>query len=585
MGDISLELALIPAIGIACLWLASLARIPAILVLLPAGVIAGPVTGLLDPQELLGDTLFPGVTIAVAILLFEGGLGLRVDHLKGSGRVVLRLVSLGTLISFAIGALGAIWLFDAPVGTAVVLGAVLVVSGPTVVGPILDLVRPNQRVGNVLRWEGITIDPIGATLALVVVEVVTTEAGGLRGVLDVGMTAASGIAVGIACGVALTAAIRRHLVPDHIQAVVAFGVLLAGFLVAEELLPEGGLFAATAMGVTLANQRRVTVAHIANFNETLGQLLLAVLFVVLGANVELGALGDVALPAIGLSILLVALARPLGVAASTAGSTLERNERAFMAWMAPRGIVAAAVSSMFTVQLSDAGIDPTVLAPAAFVVIVATVALYGLTARPAAKALGVSKPPPRGLALIGAPDWALELTRELRARDVPVLVVTTNADEAHLAREAGAEVYDAELAIEDLAEAVEVVGVRQALAAGGSSELRALGVERLGLLVGRANVFVVPSPGQRQVRARPGRSETVRARHAFADDIDSDVIGDRASAGWRVVTLEAGSDPHERDRGEVVPLLHVRPDGLVEIVTQRSSDSAFAGDVVAFVAP
>lgn len=582
MEDVGLQLAAIPAAGIACLWLTSLLRIPAILLLLPVGMLAGPVTGFIEPENLFGEPLFPAVTLAVAVLLFEGGLGLRFDELRGARDVVVRLVSIGTALTFVIGATAAILLFDAPTETALVLGAVLVVSGPTVVGPILALVRPREPVGGVLRWEGITVDPVGATLAIVVVEVVTSDANGVHGALDVALTAVSGIAVGVGFAFGLSLAIRRHLVPDGLQAVVAFGVLLLAFLVAEELLPEGGLFAATALGVALANQRRVTVAHIANFNETLGQVLLAVLFVVLGANVELDALRDVLLPALALAAVLVVVARPLVVAVSTWRSALGARDRAFMAWLAPRGIVAAAVGSVFAGRLADAGIDSTILAPAAFVVILATVALYGLTARPVAKALGVAKPAHRGLALLGAPDWAVELTAQLRARDVPVLVVTTDRAEADAVRAAGGEIFEGRLDLEGLEAAVESAGVRQVLAAGGSEELRELGLERLALLVGRANIFVVPARADGGEQRR-GRVETVRARQAFADEVDLSLIGERRSRGWTVATISG--DRLDAQDPAVLPLLHIRPDGRVEVVTQRSLASSFSGDLAALVAP
>lgn len=587
-GDVGVAIAAIPVVGIGCLWLASRLRIPAILLLLPAGVLIGPVTGVLEPDELFGDTLFPAVSLGVAILLFEGGLGLRLDQVGGKRNVVVRLVTVGVGVTFLVGLAATNLLFDAPGAELAVLAGVLVVSGPTVVGPILRQVRPREPTRTILQWEGITIDPVGATLALVVLEVVTTQGEGpWDGVLDAVATGAVGTVVGFIGAFVLAFAIRRQQVPDHLQAAVTFGMLVLCYAVAEQLVDEGGLFAATVLGVVLANQRRVTVAHITAFNEVLGQLLLAALFIVLGAQVDLDTLGDVLVPTLALTAVLVVLARPLAVWLSTIGSDLPARDRAFMSWMAPRGIVAAATSALFSTQLEAAGIDGDVLAPATFLVIVLTVVLYGLTAGPVAKRLQMAKARPKGMALIGAPRWALGFANELFRNDVPVLVVTTDQVEAEEAALEGLLVFTGRLDREDLAEAVDAVGVHQVVAVANSEELNELGVERLADLVGRANLFLVQDRTGAG-RSLPGGVRAVTARHPFADDLLREDLAALLDAGWRFTTVDTAAvtgDGRRIDPSQLVPLVHLADGRPPEVLTERTRKGVAGGRLIVLAAP
>lgn len=582
MDDVGLALALVPTVGIACLWLAARLNIPAILLLLPAGVVLGPATNLVEPRELFGEAFFPGISVAVAILLFEGGLELRLDEVGGTKNIVLRLVTLGVGITFAIGALVGPLLFDAPSEVLLVLAAVLTVSGPTVVGPILRQVRPREPTRSVLQWEGIVIDPVGATLAIAVLElVVAQQRGAESAVLDLLITTVAGVSVGVAVAWTLTRSLRHHLVPDRLQAVVSFGMVIAAYAIAESLYHEAGLFATTVMGVWLANQRKVTIAHIASFNEVIGQLLLAGLFIVLGANVDPDALAHVALPALGLTLVLVLVARPLAVWISTVGSDLVLRDKAFMAWMAPRGIVAAAVSALFALRLEEEGVAAEDLAPATFVVIVATVTLYGLTAKPVAAWLRVAKAQPKGMALIGAPRWALGFADELYRNDVPVLVVTTDDLEAREATHDGLLVFSGRLDYDELAEAVDAVGVRQVVTAANSAELNELGAERLADLVGRANVFTVPNDANEAPRTT-GRNRSVTARRAFSKEVDRRKLSARHQAGWRFATLPTEG---ELDLAKTLPLVHLLADGTPSIVSDGTRKRFQGGRIIALVAP
>jgi NhaP-type Na+/H+ or K+/H+ antiporter len=353
-----ISLASIVVLGIGAQWLAWRLRLPSILLLLLAGFLAGPVAGVIEPDELLGETLFPIVSISVGIILFEGGLTLRLSDIAGMRRVVFRLITIGALVTWAIVGLGAYYIIGLSAEMSVLLGAIFIVTGPTVVIPLLKHVRPAGRVGSILKWEGILIDPVGATVAVLVLEAITSgrlENGALApmlgGVLE---TLVVGIALGVIGAQFLVQVFKRYWVPEELQNPFAVMIIVGLFTLSNEIQPESGLLTTTVMGIVLANQRQISTRHLSQFKEDIGVLLLSSLFIVLAARVELEQLSNISGRALAFLALLIFVARPLSVLASTARSPLSWRERAFIAWIAPRGIVAVSVASLFALQLTNA---------------------------------------------------------------------------------------------------------------------------------------------------------------------------------------------------------------------------------------
>jgi len=347
--DALIGLASIVVLGIGSQWLAWRLHLPAILLLLLAGFIAGPVTGLIDPDRLLGDTLFPIVSISVGIILFEGGLTLRLAEIQGAQRVLARLITIGALITWIIATAGARLIVGLDFELALLLGAVFIVSGPTVVLPLLKFVRPKGQIGPILRWEGILIDPIGATLAVLVFEAMRAEhlEGGSALSIVVGMlkTALVGGGIGLIAGLFMIEVIRRHWVPEHLQNPFAVMLVVGAFAAANALQSEAGLLTTTLMGVLVANQRRFPIKHLLQFKEDIGVLLLSGLFVLLAARLDLEALSNLSVRAALFLALLIFVARPLAVLASTTGSHLTWRERLVLSWLGPRPGVRARISS------------------------------------------------------------------------------------------------------------------------------------------------------------------------------------------------------------------------------------------------
>ena len=582
------QLAILLALGIGAQWTAWALRVPSILFLLLIGLVVGPLARLglgapvLDPDRVFGALLLPGVSLAVGLVLYEGGFSLRRDELRQVGPAVRNLITVGALVTWAL-ASAAAWLVGVEPGVAAVLGAVLTVTGPTVVGPLLRHVRPKGAAGAVLKWEGILIDPVGATLAVLVLEAVLARGqAGPGGVLSaVGsflITCAVGSAFGVAGAAALVTAIRRHWVPDALENALSLGLVVACFVGANRLHHEAGLLAATVMGVVVANAMREQVKHLLEFNENLRTLIVGGLFMVLAARISVGEL-EAALgwrPLLFV-VLLILIVRPAAVAASAWRTALTGKERLFLAWMAPRGIVAAAVSAVFSLRMVEEGVPGgRVIAPMTFVVIVVTVAVYGLTAAPLARRLGLAEGDPQGLLLIGAHAWARELARALRDAGASVVVMDMNLAHVTEARLGGLEAVHANALSDALESEVETRGIGHILALTPNDEVNALAATRGAEVLGRARTYrISPRSGApaHLSPTLPGRS-----RALFAPEATFELIGERHARGanfkvtrltkeftfsrWRQVHgPEALPLVVLTERGQVVPLA---PDVRVE---------------------
>ena len=394
-SDIVLGLGITVILAVGCQIVAAKFRLPAIVLLLPAGFIAGHYITEVNPEKTLGAAFSPLVGLGVAIILFDGGLDLDFRELEGhSQRVVRRLLLLGIPITFAGAALLA-WLFlDISRSAAVMLGAIVIVSGPTVVTPLLEAARPGRRLSRILGWEGVTIDPIGAIIGAVVFQ-------GLVQHVQLGhgaelLSFLRSIGIGLLGGIIGTAVLWLLLSKLHLtgvlatQAIVATVIGTAAFCDARR--DDTGLIAAIVMGVALANLPGIDLPEDRRFFRTVVQMVIGLLFISISATVTTTSVRAVLGPTLVLTAGLVLLVRPLVAATATLRTALSIRERAFIGWMDPRGIVAASTAATFGPPLATAGISGAdKLLPATFLVIVGTVTVYGLSAAPVARLLGLTE--------------------------------------------------------------------------------------------------------------------------------------------------------------------------------------------------
>lgn len=565
-------------------WLAWRLRAPSILLLLLAGFLAGPVTGLLDPDALLGDLLQPIIGLSVAIIVFEGGLGLRLRELGAHGRAVLRLVTVGVAITAAVGALAASRFLGLPWDLALLLGVILTVSGPTVVLPLLRTVRVSRRLDAVLRWEGILVDPVGAVLAVLLFEAFS-HGSGTEGLAEAARavvpTMLIGVVIGAAAAWTLVGLEARYWIPDHLVAAVALGFVVLAYSATNALVEEAGLVAVTMMGVVMANQQRTNLHHLVDFKENLSQVLLGSLFVLLAARIDLADLADLRLGVVAFVLSLIVVARPLAVLASTAGTDVTWRQRAFMAWMAPRGIVAMAVSAFFGLRLEQAGRpEGALFVPVTFMVIVATVVLYGLTARPVARLLNVAGPRPEGVLFVGANRFARELARILEEERFPVVMADTDREAILAAKTDGRRALLADPLDPHFDDEVDLSGIGRLWAMTPDASHNHLACVRYASSLGRAKVYRV---------ADDAAAATPAGRRLFHPKLTYRSLRDRLAAGWTVrrtpMTEKYGLDHHRERFPDMVPLCVIQ-DGRMEVFTDDHEPPVAPGKVlVSFVPP
>jgi len=582
---IVVQVAAIIIIGVAAQWLAWRLRLPSILLLLLLGFVAGPFTGFLDPEELFGDLLLPVVSMCVALILFEGGLSLRVADLPAVGGIVRNLISLGVLITWSVGALAAYWIFDLPVELAILLGAILVVTGPTVVGPLLRHIRPVGTAGPILRWEGIVIDPIGALLAVLVFEVILSGSVQPTSIaLAVLRTVVIGGGLGLLAAALLTLLLARHAIPDFLQNAASLMLVLAVFTASNHFQQESGLLAVTVMGIALANQKFVDVRHIVEFKENLRVLLIASLFILLAARLPRADLARVGLAEIIFVAVLVLVARPLAVAACTLGSRLTFKERVFLAWVAPRGVVAAAVSSVFALRLQDLGYQgAALLVPITFTAIIGTVAIYGLTSGWVARRLGVADPNPQGVLLVGAQSWARSVAAALKEKGYAVCVVDSNRENIAAARMAGLPTYADSILAEYAIEEIYLGGIGRILAVTPNDWVNVLAVQRFRPVFGRAQCFQL-SP-RKDPAHKKGRHKHLHGRWLFAEAVTCATLAQRFAAGATVkATKLTKSFDYRAFRdmygASAVPLFVVTEKGALNVVTAEQPIQPLPGQTL-----
>ncbi len=574
--QIMIALGTIAVFGIGSQWIARFFRFPALLLLLPAGVLAGGL-GLVDSEALLGDTLFPLATLLVALLLFQSGLELRFADLPKADRTpVYRLITIGLGITFLGSSLAVIAFFDIPTELAFLVGAIIVVSGPTVVGPLLSTMGVREPTVSILNFEGSFLDPIGATLGVVMLNLVlAANRGGVHPILQGLGRLGLGILVGLVTAALFIFILSRFWVTDNMEAALAIMFAVAAFAVADTLLSEAGLFATLTFGVVLANQTIVSIRRVTAFGKSLEVLIIGTLFILLGALVSTDQLREYGWAIVLLVAALVLLVRPLAAFFSLLGTQLGWRDRAIIGWLDPRGIVAASTAAAFTGSLAAANIENDFLLPVVFGVILGTGVVYGLTAKPVARRLGVTLPPAKGVGLVGNGSWVLDLGRCLQDAGVPVLVSVLKTPQ-----EAQTDALNSEIPVASVLEnryKLQQIYREADLAQVVICTAQDMGIDESNVIAmyGRRNVLRLPgSRANADIDRRLPRRLSARA---FAPGVTLEDINERVASGESVRVVKDGSD------ADVLPLAAVRPDGTANL--QPGSQSPGPDDtIIGFVA-
>lgn len=537
-----LLLASIGVLSLFCQWLAWRVRMPAIVFLLAAGIACGPVLHYLNPEDVFGDLLFPMVSLAVAIILFEGSLTLRFSEIRGHGAMVRNLIPVGSVVTGIIGTLAAHWILDIAWEVALLFGAISVVTGPTVIAPLLRAVRPKAKLANILQWEGIIIDPVGALLAVLVYEgIVSWGQGNVFGhsLYIFSTTIVVGTALGSAAGYLNGQVLRKHWIPQYLHNAGTLSFMLGVYALSNEIAHESGLLTVTIMGIWMANMKQVEVESILEFKESLSVLLISALFIILAARIEFSAIADLGWGLAVVLAILMLVARPLSIFIAAIGTRLNWREKLFLSWIAPRGIVAAAVSALFAFQLENHGfVGGETLVPLVFMLIITTVTVQSLTARPVAKLLGVAEPPEFGFLIIGANTVARMIAAELTKHEVPVVLADTSWENVRLARMENLQVYFGNPVSEHAANQLDLTGIGNLLVISPYKHMNSLATYHFLDWFGDHNSVYSLAEGEQDQTARYQTAEKIQRTRGLFDGVSYAKLASLASQGYSVKTTQ-----------------------------------------------
>lgn len=582
-------LAALLVFGVASQWIAWRIRLPSILVLLLVGFLLGPVTGILRPDDLFGKLLFPFVSLSVALILYEGGLSLSFRELKEVGTSVRNLVTIGALVTWLLTSLAAVFVLGLPPRIAVLLGAILIVTGPTVIIPLLHHIQPHRRTASLLKWEGIVIDPVGAILAVLVFEVIRSGYHGFNwhAVLGLG----SAVLTGVAGAWIVWLFFRRYWIPDSLHNPFSLMVLLTVFSLSNVIQPESGLLTATVMGIALANQQSVDIRHIVEFKENLRTLLISVLFILLAARVALEDLWPIQRNTIVFILILLFIVRPVTVWLSATGGGLSVKEKWFLSWMAPRGIVAAAVASVFALELERSGMsEARALVPVTFSVIIGTVLVYGLTSGKVAQALGLAQSNPQGMIVVGAHYWARHLAAVLNDEGVRVILLDTNRANIHAASMMGLEAHCGNVLSEHFFEELDLSGLGRLLAMTPNDEVNSLAALRREHPLETAEMYQLPAPNYAKLSGKGRLSHAMHGRLLFSPDATFTRISERVRAGYVFkktnLTETFDYEDFKKQYGEIAtPMFVLDGQGRVTVLTAGGNFSIKPGHKLISLVP
>ncbi|EMD83423.1 cation:proton antiporter [Pacificimonas flava] len=594
-ADLTLKLAAIGAIGISAQWIAWRTGLPAIALMLLGGILAGPVFGFIDPQQDFGQLYQPAIKLAVAVILFEGGLSLNFRELKQAGWAVGRLVFIGVPVAWALGAFTAHYAAGLPWEPAILFSGILVVTGPTVIGPMLRQLRIGSRPRNILKWEGIVNDPIGALLAVVTLAYISyaDPVGGGSVLRDIGLHIGAASAFAIVLGVALAYLIKflfpRGLVPEFLKTPVVFGLVIVGFVLADLIEHETGLLTVTAMGVALANMHLESFGEMRRFKESVTILLISGVFVILSATLDWELIQRFELRFVLFLALLLFFVRPASVLVSLLFSRVPWKERLFIAWIAPRGVVCVAITGLFAIRLEELGyVSAAALTPLAFAVVIVTIVAHGFSAKTVAQRLGIDQGPGRSILIVGATSWALEFAQALQKREVPVTIADSSFLSLRKARQKGLDTFHGEALDAIHAEEIDIHGFQAVIAATDNDAYNALICAELGPEVGRNSVFQIGASDDAAVADLP---TNLKGRMLMKSAAGLMELLSRQEKGWEFRQTRIGEkytlkDLRDRLSSKSELLAIVRPGKEVAFFTNAGRPVVNEGDfVIAYVPP
>lgn len=511
------ELSSVVILGILAQWLAWRIKIPAILPLILIGLMVGPLSSLVteDGHKLLepmynekynqgifrGEYLFYFVSLAIGIILFEGGLTLKRKEIAGVGPVILKLITIGSIINFIGGGFAAHFIMQLSWPISFLFSGLIIVTGPTVIAPILQNIPLKRNISTVLKWEGILIDPIGALVAVLVFEFIQSADGGVEftshALIQFFQIILIGLALGTLAALTLNLLIKKEFVPHYLLNVFTLAFVLGVFVFSNIIATESGLLAVVVMGTVLGNMNVPQLKEILSFKESLSVLLISMLFILLAANIDIADMKLISnnWRSFALFGVVAFVLRPIAVFLSTRNTELEFKEKVFISWVGPRGIVAAGIASLFGITLTKSGVEGAeYITPLVFMIVLGTVLINATTARFAAIWLGIFQKESNGILLIGASAASRVVGRYLKDNGRNVVLIDSNASNIDKANQAGLEAFEINIYTDDLAEKLELLDMGYLLAMTSNADVNKFAVRRYKKIFGENGTFRLITP-------------------------------------------------------------------------------------------
>jgi NhaP-type Na+/H+ or K+/H+ antiporter len=526
-------------VGIALQWIGWRFKIPALILLIIAGFIMGPITGWINPKEDFAELLNPIVSLGVAIILFEGGLNLKWHEFKQNSQVINRLITWNVLITFFFGVIGAYYLVGLSMPVALIFAAIIIVTGPTVITPLLKQANLNKGPSALLKWEGIINDPIGALLVVLIYGyymLSQSETLLINIAIGLGLSLVVSLILGVGFGFFIAEAFKKGKVPEHLKSPLILITVFLVYTLANLVQSEAGLMAVTILGIALANQRLDSLGELRRFKEYVTILLVSFIFIILTAEIEPEILQRLGWQSWLLLFLIIFIFRPISIYLSTIKTDINPRERLLIAWIAPRGIVAAAIAGLFSPQLIEKGyVGAELLLPLVFALIILTVVLHGLSIGWLAKKLDLASSHPDGLMLIGASVWSIALASELQKNKIPVLLIDKKWENLKPARMQNIPTFYGEILAQRTEEVLELSHITKLLALTDNKSYNTLVCSHFAPELGHSNVYEI---GWEQVDEKKNKlpSEEVRGNPLFDSELFYNDFMTYFNNGWKFQT-------------------------------------------------
>lgn len=590
--SILFEIMLIGILGIGSQWVAWRYRLPAIVIMSLTGLLVGPALNLINPEETFGALYDPIISIAVAIILFEGSLSLNFKELRGLGKPLVRISTLGAFIAWILGSLTAHYVAGLSWATAFVIGGLLIVTGPTVIMPLLRQSKLKPRPAKILKWEGIVVDPFGALLAVFAFEIITfltANEPDLSRLLIFFAVAIFAALFGWLCGRGIGWMFESGYVPEFLKSPAVFTVVILCFSIPDEIIQATGLLAVTAMGITLANMGISSISDMRHFKENMSILLISAIFIMLTASLDVDTIMQIFSPnIIGYVLLMMFAVRPLSIFLSTIGTNLSLNEKILVGWIAPRGIVALTVAGYFATILAEEGYPgASLLTGLTFGLVFFTVVAHGFSIRWLGTKLNLSLEGKQGTIIVGSNPFTIKLAKSLQKVKFPVVIVDNNWQRLRMAREANVPFYHGDILSEQTEYNLNTIPYDFLLAATDSNSYNALVCTTFMPEYGRANVFKV-SP------FRSGRQNDMVAqvggRILFHRKFPMDNLMDKIEQGYifrhTTITEQFNYAQYVEEKDDSTVFLYIiKPSGQIRFYSEEMKAVPAVGDTIVSLTP